>query len=187
MHNFKNFAAQMAGLFCLLVALLTLSPAATAASKLEIDTGVQATLERLYAKRSEARALAAKANAILVFPRILKAGFGVGGEIGEGALLINNETSGYYRVTSVSVGFQLGGQAKSQVIMFMTEEAKRSFVESDGWEAGVDGSVAIIEFGVGAEVDTHSIQDPIIAFVLDNKGLMYNLSIEGSKFWKIVK
>lgn len=183
----KHHLVQMTAAFCLLVATLLFSSAAAAASKLEIDTGVQATLERLYTQRSEARALAAKADAILVFPRILKAGIGIGGEIGEGALLVNNETSGYYRVTSLSVGFQLGGQAMSQVIMFMTEEAKRSFVESDGWEAGVDGSVALIEFGVGAEVDTNSIQDPIIAFVLDNKGLMYNLSIEGSKFWKIVK
>jgi len=160
---------------------------AQAASKLELDTRVSATLERLYAQQPEARALGNKAAGILVFPSVIKAGFGVGGEIGEGAFLEAGRTSQYYRITSLSFGFQLGGQARSEVIMFMTNEARRAFVESDGWEAGVDGSIAVIEFGVGREIDTHSIQDPIIAFLLNSKGLMYNLSLEGSKFWKITK
>jgi lipid-binding SYLF domain-containing protein len=111
----------------------------------------------------------------------------VGGELGEGVLHIGEEIAGYYRLTSVSVGFQFGGQAKSEVVMFMTADALRQFRESDGWEAGVDGSIALVEFGVGKEIDTHSIQDPIIGFVFSNKGLMYNLSLEGSKFWKIKK
>lgn len=173
--------------FICLCSLMLASPITQAASKLELDTRVEATLERLYAKRAEARTLGAKANAILVFPRILKAGFGIGGEIGEGSLLVGGVPSQYYRLTSLSFGFQLGGQAKSEVIMFMTDESRRRFVESDGWEAGIDGSIAVIEFGVGREIDTNSIQDPIIAFILDNKGLMYNLSLEGTKFWKIQK
>ena len=71
--------------------------------------------------------------------------------------------------------------------MFMTNDALTKFRQSDGWEAGVDGSIAVIEFGVGKEIDTNSIQDPIIGFVFSNKGLMYNLSLEGSKFWQITK
>ena len=173
-------------LLCLVTALLV-SPLSHAASKLEIDTRAAAVLERLYASRAEAKSLGAKAAAILVFPKILKAGFGVGGEFGDGALLVNGQPNAYYRITSLSFGFQLGGQAKAEVIMFMTEESRRTFVESDGWEAGIDGSVAVIEFGVGKEIDTNSIRDPIVAFVFDNKGLMYNLSLEGSKFWKIRK
>lgn len=158
-----------------------------AASKVELDARVSATLDRLYANQPEAKKLAAKAAGILVFPRILKGGVGVGGEIGEGALLQGVSTTQYYRVTSLSFGFQLGGQAKSEVLLFMTDEALRSFVEHDGWEAGVDGSIAVIEFGVGKEIDTNSIKDPVIAFLFNNKGLMYNLSLEGSKFWKIKK
>ena len=162
-------------------------PNAQAASKVELDARVNATLERLYADRSEARALGQKAAAILVFPNIIKGGVGVGGEVGEGAFLQGKSITQYYRVTSLSFGFQLGGQAKSQVIMFMTSEAARAFLEGDGWEAGVDGSIAIVEFGMGETFDTNSVQDPIIAFVFNNKGLMYNLSLEGSKFWKINK
>ncbi len=170
-----------------LFALVTIASPSHAASKAELDARVAATLDRLYAKQAEAQALANKASAILVFPRVLKGGIGVGGEYGEGALLVGGQASQYYRMTSLSVGFQLGGQAKAEVIMFMTDDARRGFVESDGWEAGVDGSIAVIEFGVGHEIDTNSIRDPIIAFIIDNKGLMYNLSLEGAKFWKIQK
>jgi lipid-binding SYLF domain-containing protein len=169
------------------LAVSLVSPWSHAASKLEIDTRAAAVLDRLYAKRAEAKSLGEKAAAILVFPKILKAGAGIGGELGEGALYVNGQPNQYYRITSLSIGFQLGGQAKAEVIMFMTEGSKKAFVESDGWEAGIDGSIAVIEFGVGKEIDTNSIQDPIIAFILDNKGLMYNLSLEGSKFWKIRK
>ena len=162
-------------------------PQAEAASKLELDTRVNTTLDRLYSRQQLAKSLGEKAVAILVFPQIIKAGIGVGGEVGEGALLVDGQPNTYYRTTSLSLGFQLGAQVRSEVIMFMTETAYQSFVNSSGWEAGVDGSIAIVQFGVGKGVDTHSIKDPIIGFLFGNKGLMYNLSLEGSKFWKITK
>ena len=158
------------------------SPQAEAASKLELDTRVNTTLDSLYSRQQ-----LEKAVAILVFPQIIKAGIGVGGEVGEGALLVDGQPNTYYRTTSLSLGFQLGAQVRSEVIMFMTDTAYQSFVNSNGWEAGVDGSIAIVQFGVGKGVDTHSIKDPIIGFLFGNKGLMYNLSLEGSKFWKITK
>ena len=171
----------------LVLCLLVIPLATQAVSKLELDTRSEATLNDLFEKEPAAKELADKATGLLIFPRIIKAGVGVGGELGEGVLRIGEGNAGYYRLTSVSVGFQFGGQAKSEVLMFMTADALRQFRESDGWEAGVDGSIALIEFGVGKEIDTHSIQDPIIGFVFSNKGLMYNLSLEGSKFWKIKK
>jgi len=173
--------------YCLAVLLLLPLTSAQAASKLELDSRVAATLQRLYDAQQEARELGAKATAILVIPEKIKAGIGVGGSVGEGALLVDGETEGYYRSTSLSIGLQLGVQSRAEVIMFMTDSAYRGFVEQDGWEAGVDGSVALVEFGVGSRIDTNSIQDPIIGFVFGNKGLMYNLSLEGSKYWKIKK
>ena len=174
----------------LLIALLTVAllPAGTrAASKEEIDARVSGALEELYQKSPAARQLAAKASGILVFPRVLKAGFGLGGEYGEGALLVGGQPVQYYRVASASVGFQIGGQARAQVLMFMTDPALESFRSSNGWEAGVDGSIAIVQFGVGEDLSTHSVTDPIVGFVFGHKGLMYNLSLEGTKFWKINK
>jgi len=91
----------------------------------------------------------------------------------------------YYNTASASIGFQLGAQVKSQIIMFMDGEALDKFRSSDGWEAGVDGSVAIVEFGAAEEISSNSAQQPIIGFIFSNKGLMYNLTFEGSKMTRI--
>jgi lipid-binding SYLF domain-containing protein len=172
-----------------LMALLMLGAAATAtaATATEIDARVNGALEQLYERSPAARELGSKASGILVFPRIIKAGFGLGGEFGEGSLLVGGSPVQYYRVAGASVGFQIGGQARAQVLMFMTEEALAGFQASNGWEVGVDGSVALVEFGVGEALTSHSARDPIIGFVFGNKGLMYNLSLEGSRFWKVDK
>lgn len=167
--------------------LLSVPTPGIAASKTELDARVQGALDELYERSPQARELARKAAGVLVFPRVVKAGFGVGGEFGEGSLLVDGQPLQYYRVASASVGFQIGGQARAQVLMFMTDQALADFRNNDGWEAGVDGSVALVEFGVGGDVSTHSGQEPIIGFVFGNKGLMYNLSLEGTKFWKVEK
>ena len=173
--------------FLVLVLAAASARPAVAASKTEIDARVNGALQELYQRSAAARELAAKASGILVFPRVLKAGFGLGGEFGEGSLLVGDEPVQYYRVASASVGFQIGGQARAQVLMFMTDAALDAFRSSDGWEAGVDGSVAILEFGVGEDLSTHSVAEPIVGFVFGNKGVMYNLSLEGTKFWKVTK
>jgi lipid-binding SYLF domain-containing protein len=165
----------------------TIAQPSLAASKVELDARVKAAIKKLYEKEAAAEELAGRAAGMLVFPNIIKGGLGVAAEVGEGALLVDGKTTQYYRVTSISFGFLAGGQAKSEAILFMDPEALRGFVESDGWEVGVDGSIAVIEFGVGEKIDTHSIKDSIIAFVFSNKGLMYDLSLEGTKFWKIEK
>lgn len=165
----------------------SLAGTAAAATKAEIDARVSGALETLYEQSPAARELSGKAAGILVFPRIIKAGFGLGGEYGEGSLLVGGSPVQYYRVAGASVGFQIGGQARAQVLMFMTDESLAAFRASNGWEVGVDGSVAVVEFGVGEDLTSRSAQEPIIGFVFGNKGLMYNLSLEGSRFWKVVK
>src|SRR5690606_20831880 len=98
----------------------------------EIDARVNGALEELYGRSPAARELAGKASGILVFPRVMKAGFGLGGEYGEGSLLVNGTPVQYYRVASASLGFQIGGQARAQVLMFMTAAALADFRASDG-------------------------------------------------------
>ena len=131
------------------------------------------------------RDLANQALAILVFPTIVKAGFGIGGEYGEGALHVRGRTAGYYNIISASIGFQFGAQARSVIIMFMTEAALANFQRTDGWKVGVDGSIAIIMVGAGGQIDTNSIRSPVIGFIFDQKGLMYNLTLEGSKISRV--
>lgn len=151
----------------------------------EINAGVHATLDQFFYQTRGARELAHKSVGMLVFPSVVKAGLGVGGEYGEGALLIHGRNAGYYNTVAASFGFQLGVQTRSVVIMFMTSGALEQFRQTAGWKVGVDGSVAIITVGAGASIDTAKITSPVVGFILDPKGLMYNLTLEGSKISRI--
>jgi len=171
----------------LLCAGLFTGQPAFAASKRVIDIEVGEALERFYKEVGGAKKFASIAEGMLVFPSVFKAGFGIGGEYGEGALLIKGKTVDYYSTAAASIGFQLGAQSKTVIIVFTSKSALEKFRHSDGWEAGVDGSVALVDLGAGGTIDTSTIKDPIVAFVFGNKGLMYNLTLEGSKYSKLNK
>jgi lipid-binding SYLF domain-containing protein len=156
-----------------------------AASAGEINAGVNATLQQFYHVIPGSQALAARAAGVLVFPTVLKAGIGIGGEYGEGAMRIGGRTVAFYNVLSASIGFQLGAQARSIIIMFMTPQALANFQRIDGWRVGVDGSVVVIAIGAGGSIDTDKITSPVVGFIVDSKGLMYNLTLEGSKISRI--
>lgn len=168
-----------------LALLLGAARGASAASAYEIDADVDNALGHFYRTVGGARELVRDAAAVLVFPSVVKAGMGIGGEYGEGALRRGGRTEAYYNTVSASFGFQLGVQARTVIILFMTEEALGSFRRKHGWKVGVDGSVALITVGVGGSVDTNQIKKPVIGFILDQKGLMYNLTLEGSKITRI--
>lgn len=172
---------------CAIAALMVANAPLQAASKSEIDAEVRAALETFRKEVPAGHELARKAAGVLVFPSIVKAGIGVGGEFGEGSLQIDGRTIDYYNLASVSVGFQLGAQSRSQILLFMTPKALADFRRSDGWKAGVDGSVALATLGAGGTIDSDTVQKPIIAFVFSNEGLMYNLTLEGSKITRVEK
>lgn len=163
------------------------APGTWAASAGEIDASVNDTLARFSRDVAGADNFMKSAKGVLVFPKVYKAGIGIGGEYGEGALRIGGKTVDYYSTAAASIGFQLGAQAKSIIILFMEDRALRKFRESEGWKAGVDGSVALVDLGAGRELSTQTIRDPIVAFIFGQKGLMYNLTLEGSKFTKLDK
>lgn len=165
--------------------LLMFSASAQAASKMEIDLYVEDALKQFQKHTTAGTKLAKEAKGILIFPKTYKAGVVIGGEYGEGALKIGGSTVGYYSIAAASIGAQLGAQMRSQVILFMTDETLNKFRNSDGWEAGIDGSVAIATIGAGEEIDTHTAQQSIIGFIFSNKGLMFNLNLEGSKITPI--
>ncbi len=176
-------------LFAVLIASLNLSfsSAVNAASAEEINIGVTETMKRFKTDISGGQEFLNKAKGVLIFPTVYKAGFGIGGEYGEGVLQVGGKTISYYNTAAASIGFQIGAQSKSVVIIFMTNDSLKHFQASKGWKAGVDGSVAVIEWGVGEDINTIDIEDPIVGFVFSNKGLMYNLTLEGSKFTKLDK
>ena len=172
-------------IFIALLATALVVPAAVLAESAQVtDTRVNEAIEDFKAKVNGADVFLNQSAGYLVFPRVIKIGIGIGGETGEGALRIAGKTDAFYRTSSGSIGFQLGAQAKSIVIAFMTKEALDKFRNSEGWKVGVDGSVALIDLGAGKSIDTHNIKDPVVGFIYGSKGLMYNLTLEGTKIHK---
>ncbi len=173
--------------YFLVVATMLAASSALAASAEKIDREANKALKVFAEDVGGAEVFLNQAAGYLVFPKVYKVGIGVGAETGEGALRVGGSTVAYYRTTSASVGLQLGAQAKSIVIAFMTQEALSKFRNSDGWKVGVDGSVALVDIGAGKTIDSHNVSDPVVGFIFGSKGLMYNLTLEGSKFSKLDK
>jgi lipid-binding SYLF domain-containing protein len=163
------------------------SGGAAAASAAEIDIAVDGGVEEFKKEVAGGAEFLAKAKGYLVFPKVTKAGLVVGGEYGEGALRIGGKTQDYYNIASASFGLQIGAQQYAIVMVFLEDDAMKKFRESKGWEAGVDGSVAIAKWGAGEDINTQNFKDPIVGFVFSNKGLMAGISIEGSKITKLEK
>ncbi len=179
---------QMRTFFSMIIAAaiaFAASGAAQAAKPEKIDRRVNEALSEFREDIGGADEVLARAKGVLVFPLIRKGGIGIGGEYGQGALRIGGETVAYYSTAAASIGLQFGGQSRRQIIVFLDQGALDKFRSSDGWEIGVDASVAVVTLGAGGAIDTTQLNQPIVAFVFDNKGLMYNLSLEGSKISRI--
>ena len=174
----------------LLLAAATTVAALVATVTLALDTGaldqqVVTTLSDFYKLNDRNQYLAQNATAVLVFPSITKAGVGVGGEHGNGVLLENGKTVGYYSVSGASIGLTLGMSHHSEVVLFQTPEARDKFVNGSDWAMGADASVAVMKKGAGGDYDSQTLKKPILAFVFGEKGLMGDASLQGSKISKI--
>jgi lipid-binding SYLF domain-containing protein len=163
------------------LAIVGFNPLSQTAAAGSLDTDVERTLRHFHSEVRGTRELVEDAAAVLVFPNVIKAGMGIGGEYGEGVLLVRGRPVDYYNTASASFGFQLGAQSRSIIIVFMTEEALAGFKRVDGWKVGVDGSITLVNVGASGSIDTSRIGNPIVGFIFDGKGLMYNLTLEGSK------
>ena len=189
----------MKKLFALLTMLLLLgSQSAFAESKEVLDLQIKETLQKFNKKVPGAEAFLNKTEGYLVIPNLYKAGFIVGGEYGEGALLVKQKPvdpnqkpvfkiDSYYSVLSASFGFQAGAQKRSLIIAFLTPSALQSFQQSNKWKVGVDGSIAIFDIGGGVDLSTVDFKKSIVAFAFGNQGLMAGISLDGSVFTKINK
>ena len=176
-------------LFGVMTILIGLLPAHSlyAATAREIDVSVDVALERFHKEVKGANEFLNASKGVLVLPKVLKGGFWVGGEYGEGALRIGGKTVDYYNIASASFGLTFGGEQKDVIIVFMQEDALKKFRASEGWEAGVDGNIALINIGAGGTIDTTTIKEPIVGFVFGVKGLLVDASLKGSKFTKLKK
>lgn len=174
-------------LFALFSFIVFLPLTAAADTAVELDAKVDEAIRNFQSEVDGADVFLQQSAGYLVFPRVIKVGIGLGAEIGEGALRVAGSSAAYYRTTSGSFGFQLGAQAKSIVIAFMTKESLEQFQMSSGWQVGLDGSVALIDLGAGKQINNANIKDPVVGFIFGAKGLMYNLTLEGTKVSRVQK
>ncbi len=165
------------------VAVAMTSACATKAR--ELDLAAEDALERLYAVNPSARKLRERAKAVLVFPRIIKAGLLAGAQTGNGVLLIGGRPAGYYNISAASYGLQAGGQQFSYALFFMTESALDYLGSSHGWAVGTGPSIVVVDRGAAASLTTTTIKHDVYAFPFDEKGLMGGIGIEGSKITEI--
>jgi len=157
---------------------------AKSSSELELD--VDFAIKQFKLKVNGGEKFLSKVKGYLVIPSVIKGGFVFGAEYGEGALRVNGATTHYYSMTSASIGYQAGVQVYSIVLAFISQASLDNFVKSSGWEAGVDGSIAVSDWGKGKNISSISYEKPIVAFIFGQKGLMAGVSIKGTKFLRII-
>ena len=160
---------------------------AAAGTAAELDRDAKSALQNLYATSPSARMMGERAKGILVFPSIVKGGFLVGGQYGEGALFKNRKTSGYYNTIQMSYGLQAGLQEYGYAMFFMTGAAMKWLDRSDGWEVGVGPSIVVVDVGKAESMTTTTLQSDIYAFFFDQKGLMGGIGLQGTKITRIQK
>ncbi len=160
---------------------------AAAESAADLDRSCKVALENLYAKSYSARDMAPQAKAILVFPGIYKAGFIIGGQYGEGALLVKGQTVGYYNTVQASYGLQIGAQKFGYALFLMTDSARKWLDKSDGWEIGVGPTIVVVDAGAAGSATSTTLQSDIYAFFFNQEGLMAGLGLQGTKITKIDK
>jgi lipid-binding SYLF domain-containing protein len=162
------------------------SAAENSEKRTTINSGIDATLARLFAAVHGSRELVGKSTGVLVFPSVISAGFWFGAQYGEGALRINGQTTGYYSTAAGSFGLQIGAQSKALIFVFLDQTALDNFVQSQGWAVGADATVALAKVGANGNLDTSTARSPIQAFVLTNAGLMAGVSLEGTKISRLI-
>jgi len=183
-----NFRYPLLSLMLALISIFSLAPdSARAATAAELNANGHAALNRLYSQSDRARRYGHEARAILVFPKIVKAGFMIGGQGGEGVLLVGGKPAGYYRIAAASFGLQAGGQSFSYALFLMNDAALTYLRKSDGWAIGSGPSVVVVDKGVAKSTTSTTVAKDVYAFPFGQKGLMGGLGLEGSKITQIKK
>ena len=150
-------------------------------------TEAREALSELYSTTPAARHLAESAKAVLVFPKIVKAGFVVGAQRGDGTLLSHGKAIRYYRTHAASYGLQAGVQRFGYALFFMTDPALNYLDASGGFEIGVGPSIVIVDQGIAKSITSSTLASDVYAFIFDQRGLMAGAGIQGSKITKIDK
>jgi lipid-binding SYLF domain-containing protein len=181
----RSLAAIAVGM--MLLGMLAAPSASQARTAAEINASADAAIARFKADLKGGAQFLASSRGVLVFPDVVKVAFVIGGQYGEGVLRERGRDFGYYSITGGSWGASFGIQKKDLLLVFRDGAALRSFEQSSGWQVGVNGAVTLINIGVGADLSTMQINQPIVAFVVGQKGLMFDVSLQGAKISRITR
>ncbi len=189
METMKHFRGKIFWMVACLALILSpfLSISSYAKTAKEINGEVNEALKLFSQQVKGGKEFLNASKGVLVMPNIVKAGLGVGGQYGEGALRIGGKTVEYYSIAAGSVGLQVGAEKMNLILVFMKDEALKKFRTSSGWKAGVDATVAFVDVGADKSLDTASMKEPIVGFVFGQKGAMAAATVEGAKFTKLVR
>ncbi|MGZ6208455.1 MAG: BPSL1445 family SYLF domain-containing lipoprotein [Syntrophales bacterium] len=183
----KRASVKMLFIVCMALIIGSFPVFSYAATAGEIDAKVNASLDRFVKEVKGAKEFLNAAKGVLIIPKVIQGGLVVGAEYGEGALRIGGKTVGYYSIAAGSFGYQIGGQEKDIILVFMNDAALKKFRTSKNWQAGVDAQVTLVNVGADESLDTTKFKQPVVGFVFGQKGLMAGATIEGSKFTKLKK
>jgi lipid-binding SYLF domain-containing protein len=176
----------IASVLAMVTAIPLTTRVALAASASEIERNATEALRTLYANTPGARELATQAKGVLVFPNIVKGGFIVAGQYGDGVLRRQGgKTIGYYRSIAASYGLQAGVQSFGYALLFMDDESLAHLQQSRGWEIGTGPSVVVLDKGFGKALSSTTLRKGVYAFIFSQKGLMAGLGLQGSKITQI--
>lgn len=171
--------------FFLVLTALPFFCAATPASARSIESEARSAYQALLGNTPAARALAPKAKAVLVFPKIVKGGFVVGANFGNGVLFVNGRSKGRYNTVAGSYGLQAGIQTFGYALFLMTDDAVSYLDRSGGWEIGAGPSIVIVDEGVAKNITSTTLRSGVYAFIFNQKGLMAGIGLQGSKITRI--
>jgi lipid-binding SYLF domain-containing protein len=150
-----------------------------------LDADVHAAIAHLLDTTPAAKGLAPTAKAALIFPNVVKAGFILGTQYGQGALVKRNASgegyyiSDYFSLTAASYGLQAGIQTFGYAMVLMTDAAVQNVETSAGFELGVGPSVVIVDAGVAKTLTTKTANSDVYAFTFGQKGLMAGMGLQG--------
>lgn len=184
----KSFRHLLAAISLVLAGSVgPLAGSASAATAAQLNAEGSAALNRLYSESAKAATFGRTAHAILVFPKIVKAGFIIGGQGGEGVLFVQGRPTAYYKISAVSYGLQAGGQSFSYALFLMNDTALAYLNRSDGWSIGTGPSVVVVDKGKAMSTTSTTLTQDVYAFPFGQKGLMAGIGLEGSKITRITK
>jgi lipid-binding SYLF domain-containing protein len=170
----------LAGLIPAAIILLTTSMASA-----DLVSDSRRALQQLVAQNPAAAKCKSRAVAVLIFPDIVKAGFIVGAQGGQGILFVHGRPNGRYRTVAASYGLQAGVQEYGYALFLMNQKAVDWVNNTRGWEIGTGPSVVIVDKGMARSFTTDTLHSGIYAFTFDQQGLMAGLGLQGSKIMRI--